>query len=163
MTPTRVGVLDIHDRTGAVVEHVILDAADLAWANQWRWSLQGQGYVWRSIKGGRKHLFLHRELMGLQPGDGFYADHINRDRLDNRRSNLRIVTPAQSRQNTAGFGRTSKHRGVFFDRTRGRWVATGQLGRRSHWIGAFASEEAAAVASRAWRLEHMPFTVEDVA
>jgi hypothetical protein len=35
---------------------------------------------------------LHREVLQLHEGDGLIADHVNRVRLDCRRSNLRILT-----------------------------------------------------------------------
>ena len=43
--------------------------------------------------------YLHREVLGLTPGDGLETDHRNGDRLDNRRSNLRVATRAQNAQN----------------------------------------------------------------
>lgn len=55
---------------------------------------------------------IHRAVMGFKPGDGTaatsstnsniepqYVDHINGNRLDNRRKNLRIVTPKQNAKN----------------------------------------------------------------
>jgi hypothetical protein len=50
---------------------------------------------------------VHRHIMGLKAGDGKQVDHINRDKLDNRRCNLRVVKPQQNlvnkskRKNTA--------------------------------------------------------------
>ncbi len=49
--------------------------------------------------GRRYEVFMHREVMGLKFGDPGIVDHINHDTLDNRRSNLRIVTPLQNMQN----------------------------------------------------------------
>ena len=42
---------------------------------------------------------LHRLLLGSTVGEDQEVDHINRDRLDNRRENLRVVTKAQQNQN----------------------------------------------------------------
>jgi hypothetical protein len=162
MTPARVAVIPLHDRLGAVVAHALIDAADEPLVAQWRWSLNANGYAWRNTRLERpRHVYLHRALAGCQPGDGLYADHINRDKLDNRRANLRIVTPAQSRQNTPAI--RGVHRGVTFDSARGLWRATAQLGGHVRWIGRYRTEEEAAAASRAWRIAHMPFTVEDIA
>lgn len=48
--------------------------------------------------------FLHRVMYamyhGVDPGPEAQIDHINGDKLDNCVDNLRLVTPAQNRQNT---------------------------------------------------------------
>ncbi len=40
-------------------------------------------------------LTMHRFILNLKVGDGLHGHHVNRNRLDNRRSNLLAVTPAQ--------------------------------------------------------------------
>ena len=40
-----------------------------------------------------------REILGLERGDKRQADHIDHDTLDNRRCNIRIVTPSQNQHN----------------------------------------------------------------
>ena len=42
---------------------------------------------------------MHRVLMGLEEGDSRVVDHKNRDKLDNRKSNLRVVTQAENQRN----------------------------------------------------------------
>jgi len=56
----------------------------------------------------RQRIYLHREINKTPPG--FHTDHINHDRLDNRKANLRTATVSQNimnqglpRTNTSGF------------------------------------------------------------
>ena len=67
-------------------------------------------HVTLTIEGKKQPVLLHRVLMGLKPHDGLTVDHINGNPLDNRRSNLRVVTVAQNlasrrmnRKNKIGF------------------------------------------------------------
>lgn len=93
----------------------LVDAGDYRWLRQWQWSYLSSGYACRGEKNsGKQHMVLmHRAL--LNAPDGSYIDHINGNRLDNRRCNLRIVTPQQSAYNTrkrksaTGFRGVTKH------------------------------------------------------
>lgn len=92
---------------------------------------------------------MHREIMAPDSGQ---VDHINRDRLDNRRENLRIVTPAENSRNTgARKNGTSRHRGVCWDSRNDRWLAQAQFAGRNYYLGQHVSEDvAAAVVARFW-------------
>jgi hypothetical protein len=63
--------------------------------SQSSWFLTAKGYV--QGNGGFFLERLHRLVIGAKPGE--IVDHINRDKLDNRRENLRIVTPKESNMN----------------------------------------------------------------
>jgi hypothetical protein len=76
---------------------VLMDREDWERLGGKKISVAGPGYA--QIYMGGQVLLLHRWILGLTTGDGRIADHINRDKLDNRRQNLRVVTPAQSNLN----------------------------------------------------------------
>jgi hypothetical protein len=74
---------------------------DVEYLSQWNWHVTQSGYAARRTKG-QPIVWMHRvvlERMGFPPGSYECADHINRDRLDNRRDNLRPATFALNAQN----------------------------------------------------------------
>jgi hypothetical protein len=154
-----VGRIPLRNRAGEVVAYATVDLADFARLNEHRWHLNYGRYVARwPPRPRRSKLLMHRVVLGLVDGDGMEGDHINRNPLDNRRSNLRVVTTAQNLQNTSSRrGSTSSLRGVSWDARAGKWRAQGQLRGRKHHIAHFASEAAAGAAALAWRRENLPF------
>lgn len=121
------------------------------------WHLDPDGYVIGSAGRG-KRIALHRLVLELEPGDGLEADHIDGDKLNNRRSNLRIATRQQNGQNVPA---KRGHRGVTFDpsrRTRRCWRVRIGLAGRYHHVGWFATEAEAETAAAAWYAEHVPFS-----
>lgn len=66
--------------------------------------------------------------MILEPPAGMLIDHINRDSLDNRRSNLRICTRSENVVNSDA-KKTSKYLGVHYAKREKMWVATIRIGR----------------------------------
>lgn len=79
-------------------KNAIVDSVDHGWLSQWKWTYDSSnGYVYRRDYKANKKVYMHREI--LKPKRGFVSDHINRDRLDNRRSNLRQVTQLQNARN----------------------------------------------------------------
>ncbi len=71
----------------------VIDDADAHLA-RYKW-FYGEGYAGR-----RKDGMLHHCIVGF-PLDGLVVDHINRDTLDNRRVNLRIVTQRENLLNSS--------------------------------------------------------------
>lgn len=74
--------------------------------------------------------------------DGF-IDHINRDKLDNRISNLRVVTSKQNNENSLA-RRTNKsgYRGVSY--TKGMWQADIRHNKKTIYLGMFRCKAQAA-------------------
>lgn len=80
----------------------LVDEADYDWLKRWRWNLSRKGgYAIANIgsRPTRNRLYMHKLL--IEPPPGYVTDHINRNRLDNRRWNLRAVTRRENRLNSA--------------------------------------------------------------
>lgn len=125
----------------------IVDDADYDYLSQFRWNLSDRGYVRRCVGSG-KWLPIHRELTQV-PKD-LEVDHINHDKLDNRRENLRVCTHAENVRNLVRRG-SSGFRGVQRVTTKTpTWYAHVSLNGKRHHLGSFATpHEAAAAYNRA--------------
>lgn len=104
------------------------------------WSSNGRGYARTTVKG--RTTFLHHLVLG-KPPLGTLTDHINRNKLDNRRSNLRFTTPGANVQNQE---HRSKYGYKGVARSGNRWQANIYKNRKRIFIGSFKTLEEAASA-----------------
>jgi UDPglucose 6-dehydrogenase len=122
----------------------IVDTEDYEWLNKWSW-YYAHGYAVRTIydeKGKPYQLRMHRLLINTP--DGMDTDHVNRNRLDNRKSNLRPATRSQNvanqfskKQNNSGL------KGVSWKAKNKKWVAQIRVDNVVKHIGLFESKEEA--------------------
>ena len=140
-----------------------VDDADYEFLMQWKWYAQpatgGGYYATRNLVIGskRRTLHLHRLLVGSV--EGLQVDHINRDKLDNQRGNLRLATPSQNQANrkvrssvTSGFKGVHK-----FKNGRG-FMAQITIARAHKCLGYFSHpEDAARAYDRAATTAHGAF------
>lgn len=77
-------------------KYALVDDEDFDFLNQWNWTFDKYAYR-QDWKSKITKVYMHRVLM--QPSQGLMVDHINRNKLDNRRKNLRIVTASQNGMN----------------------------------------------------------------
>lgn len=119
----------------------LVDAEDYAMLREHRWSHDGQGYAVTGKKGGGT-ISMHRML--LKDPEDKVVDHINRNRRDNRRENLRAITPQQNAWNRTPIETISGFKGVTL--RYGKWIAQITVDRKRLYIGAFEEPELAALA-----------------
>jgi hypothetical protein len=117
-----------------------VDAADYERLNRYHWRL-ANGYPCRLD--GRRAVLMHREIM--EPAADKVVDHIDGNRCNACRANLRICDRNENRFNQRK-RRTglSRFKGVTFHKGMGKWKAHYRLNHRLHHIGYFDDEVAAA-------------------
>jgi hypothetical protein len=123
--------------------YAYVDAADYEWLNQWAWHLE-DGYALRCDKGKRgKRILMHRQIM--QPAKGMVVDHIDGNKANNCRVNLRVCTCSEnSRNHRKRSDSFLAYKGVFYDKRRHKWGARCQYRRDRIWLGYFDNEVEAA-------------------
>lgn len=76
-----------------------------------------------------------------------FVDHINKNRADNRKKNLRICERCENNQNRGIYStNTSGVPGVYFDRQRGKWAASISYNGNRVFIGRYSFKEDAVAA-----------------
>jgi HNH endonuclease len=150
--------IPLRRRDGSVRAYSQVDQVDAARVLEHRWRLIQSGYAQRRAA---PEISLHRFILGLTQGDGTVVDHINRNRLDNRRINLRIGTTSLNAQNRvfADHG-ASRHRGVTWHKQVQKWQAQAVVEGKVTYLGLFVDETEAASVAAEFRRQHMPFSPE---
>lgn len=110
-------------------KEMICDIEDWERLKSFYWAIRS-GYAHGHI--GKKVLLFHREVMKCP--DGYVIDHINRNKLDNRKENLRVTTP---HVNTINVGRyknnNSGYKGV--TKVNYGYIATITVNRKKVYLG----------------------------
>ncbi|MFZ3265761.1 MAG: AP2 domain-containing protein [Terriglobales bacterium] len=141
----------------------LVDDCDYERVSQFKWhALMSPGkhtvYAVRNIRmadGRRTAQLMHRFILGLTDPK-ILTDHQDRNGLHNWQDNLRIATRSPNCAN-AGKRRnakTSRFRGVSWDKPRGNWQTEIQEGRARLYLGRFTDEVDAAKAYDRAALEH---------
>jgi len=122
----------------------IVDDEDYEELSKYNWHFC-HGYASRRITINRKRtsLLMHRQIMNATKGQEL--DHINGDRSDNRKSNLRFVTRQQNAFNQkSSKNSSSQYRGVSIIRKYNKWISKIRVNNKLIYLGKFNTEEEAA-------------------
>jgi len=132
-------------------QFALVDDEDYEWLMQWKWCVlksKHTCYAMRQqrISGKPTFIFMHRQILGLKPGDRRDVDHINHNGLDNRRDNIRDVSHQENTFN-------SNPRGYCWNRHIGKFAAQIVLNGRQHFLGYFDDRNNARAAYLAAKAE----------
>lgn len=106
-----------------------------------------KGWWYAEVTIGKHGQLLHRLILNAKKGE--MCDHVNGDGLDNRKSNLRIVSNSQNIMNskkTTRKGVTSQFKGVYWSVYHKKWVARVRLNYVYQVLGFYDNELDAAYA-----------------
>lgn len=129
----------LYNKHGEIIGHTLIDIQDIEKAQRYKWHMMSNGYV--AHKSTKISLLLHRYL--TDPPKGMVVDHINRNPLDNRRSNLRICTQKQNARNLGiRSDNTSGYKGVRYHPQWGWQAYIANKGKQIH-VGWYKTKEEA--------------------
>lgn len=128
--------------------YAIVDDDDFEMLSRHSWCMDvGGGYPMTRYK--TKAIRMHKMVKDAPAG--LYVDHINRNKLDNRKSNLRIVTNSQNMLNTGMYlNNTSGYKGVTYSKRDKKWIAQAKLNYKNIVLGRFKDKESAIIARQRW-------------
>ena len=116
-------------------QSVKVDDADFKKYSHLRWHLSDKGYAVR--RQNHETMRLHRLIMNCP--EGLVVDHLNGDKLDCRKANMRICTQTENAKNYHGA------KGYCFDKSKGKWLVR----YRNKFYGRYDTEQEA---QRAYQL-----------
>ncbi|HBD95259.1 MAG TPA: hypothetical protein DC057_13920 [Spirochaetia bacterium] len=123
----------LYNKNNIVIAKTLIDIEDVDKTIKFKWGF-ANGYV-INVK---NKMFMHGFIMNFSPNKKNVIDHINRNRLDNRKKNLRIgnyqinaINKGKQSNNTSGFP------GVSWDKYHNKYEAHIKLNGRKKFLGYF--------------------------
>lgn len=115
-------------------KYALVDDGDFEWLSQYNWYYNSNGYARMSRQ---PKPYMHALLN--TPPKGMQTDHIDRNRLNNRRCNLRSVTALENNRNHSMHStNTSGYTGVSWTKTN-KWEVYIWLKNKKIHIGRFSN------------------------
>ena len=124
----------------------IINDADYSIVGDKIWLMDSKGYVYQGKRKG-KRLFLHQFIMGDYPKGFTQIDHINGNKADNRRSNLRFCNNRENHLNLRAYkNNKSGFKGVQWHKQGKKWQARIYLDKKAYYLGLYDTAEEASKA-----------------
>jgi hypothetical protein len=119
----------------------LVDDEDFDKINKYKWR-ESKGYA---VSGGSSNLW-YMQYFIVPFSSITTVDHVNRNGLDNRKENLRVVTRSQNLANKKAKSDSIDYRGVYVDKRHGGVYALITVNRKTKNLGTYPSKEEAALA-----------------
>ena len=134
----------LYNKQSKEVARAIIDAEDVGKIKAHKWHLSAYGYATTNLPKG-KQVGIQHIVLGIDPCRKNQVDHKNRNRTDNRKSNLRICTQTENIWNSRlPINNTSGYKGVY--KHDGKWQAMICVKSKLIHLGLFKTKVSAAKA-----------------
>lgn len=140
----RYNKFDISGEYGIVFcddKKVLFDIEDYDKIKNHYWYISNNGYAIARINK-NKQILMHRIILGTPP-DGMVIDHYNRNKLDNRKSNIKFVSRAENNRNSS---RNNQDGFVGVSKNHNNYVAYITVEYKNIYLGTFKTQELALIA-----------------
>lgn len=127
--------------------NAFIDSDDLEKVSNFKWyARKGKRGVYYATSTLHKNVHMHRLILGVTDRKVF-VDHKDHNGLNNTKENLRAVTNSQNMMNSRpNKNTTSKYKGVYWAKDKGKWTAQIKINSKMKYIGRFHIEDDAAIA-----------------
>lgn len=116
---------------------VLIDKDDYTKVTKFKWYYSSNGYIMSDTR-----LYLHRYI--LNAPKGLEVDHINHNKFDNRKCNLRLCTRSQNSRNKKYQSNSKTQvKGVYLCKTTGKYACELHIEGKRIWLGRYSSLEEA--------------------
>lgn len=126
----------------------LVDDEDYEWLSAYKWCYTSPiGYAVTKVRTPEKQvsMLMHRLIMNAPTN--LVTDHINHNKLDNRRENLRLCTRQENNRNMPmRSNNTSGYKGVYWHKARSKWQANIRHLGEEVYLGVFEDKHEAALA-----------------
>lgn len=120
----------------------LVDDEDYKWLKHHKWQFSStNGYAVGQLRYDNgtysEKVLMHRQIMNTPKK--LHTDHINGDKLDNRKTNLRVCTPSENYVNRGVCKKRNKsgYKGVYWSERDKRYQVTMRKNSKTHYIGMF--------------------------
>lgn len=118
----------LYDKNNVEKGKCKIDIEDIEKVKEYKWTIGSHGYV----VNGNKGILIHRIILNCDVKE-IEVDHINHDKLDNRKENLRLVTSSQNKMNR----KISTGGNITWSKERKRWRAYICIDGKKICLGSF--------------------------
>ncbi len=139
-----------------IIAYTIVSECDFEILNKLKWHKNKTGYAKGNTTPGLIHRYIYQEIMNIDLTTKNIIDHINGDRLDNRRENLRITNHSENARNHKKQENvTSKYNGVHLnkEKIKNTWISNIKI-NGNVLKAAYEKEEHAAHQYNLWCIEY---------
>jgi hypothetical protein len=140
--------LRLSNKHNKTTGYTLVSKSDYTHLNQFNWNVSNKGYIYAYVD--KKLWFLHRYICHTRKKKditGIVVDHINSNKLDNTRQNLRCVNITDNNINrTKAKGCSSKYIGTYWNIEKQKWKAGITVNEKQIFLGYFNDQVTAAKA-----------------